>query len=123
MSTPAPRALRKSAAVSTCAATRRPAARDRIDAVEDTGLEDAFPAHFGSWVELTTQDGETRRSDVLDSFGTPARPIPDDGLRAKFESLTQTAMPGLDPQAVYAAVDGFDRLADPAALTRLFAAR
>ncbi len=96
---------------------------DRIDAVEDTGLESAFPKHFGSWVELTTRDGKTLRSDVLDSFGTPARPIPDDGLRAKFESLTQTVMPDLDLQAVYAAVDGFDGLADAAVLTRLFAAR
>ena len=96
---------------------------DRIDAVEDLGLEDAFPSHFGSWVELTTRSGETRRSDVLDSVGTPAQPIPDDGLRAKFESLTQKVMPDLNPNAVYAAVDGFDGLADAAELTRLFAAK
>jgi 2-methylcitrate dehydratase PrpD len=94
---------------------------DRVEAVQDDGLEDAFPAHFGSWVELTTTDGETRRADVLDSYGTPARPMPDDALRDKFEGLTMTVQPDLPLDKVYAAVEGFDALETPDTLTRLFA--
>jgi 2-methylcitrate dehydratase PrpD len=94
---------------------------DRVEAEFDEGMEQSFPEHLGSWVELTTTDGETRRSDVLDSHGTPARPMTGDWLREKFEGLTGAVMPDLPRDAVYAAVEGFDTLDDAAALTRLFA--
>ena len=48
---------------------------DRVEAVADDTMQAAFPAHFGSWVELAQPDGTHRRSDVLDSRGTPARPL------------------------------------------------
>ena len=61
---------------------------DRVEAVADAGMQEAFPAHFGSWLELTTRSGETRRAEVLDSLGTPANPMGRNDLIAKFESLT-----------------------------------
>ena len=51
-------------------------------------MQAAFPAHFGSWLELKDRNGETRRSDVLDSLGTPANPMRRADLVAKFDSLT-----------------------------------
>ena len=48
---------------------------DRVDAVADDAMQAAFPVHFGSWVELAVADGTRRRTEVLDSRGTPARPL------------------------------------------------
>ena len=61
---------------------------DRVDAVADPDMQAAFPAHFGSWLELKDRNGDTRRSDVLDSLGTPANPMGRAELVAKFDSLT-----------------------------------
>ena len=47
---------------------------DRVDAVADDAMQAAFPAHFGSWVELASPDGKRRRIEVLDSRGTPRAP-------------------------------------------------
>lgn len=61
---------------------------DKVSAEFCQQMEDQFPAHFGSWIELTDTDGNLRRSDVLDSLGTPANPMSVDVLIEKFDSLT-----------------------------------
>ena len=61
---------------------------DRVEAVADAEMQAAFPAHFGSWLELKVRGGGTRRSDVLDSLGTPANPMQRADLIAKFDGLT-----------------------------------
>ncbi len=94
---------------------------DRVEAEFDGEMEKSFPEHLGSWVELTTTDGEIRRADVLDSHGTPARPMTEEWLREKFEGLTDAVMPDLPRDAVYAALERFDMLEDASAITRLFA--
>ena len=67
---------------------------DRVEAVADEALEAAFPRHFGSWVEIERTDGESRRADVLDSLGTPARPMTEAALIRKYTTLCD-ALPGL----------------------------
>ena len=61
---------------------------DRVEAVADAEMQAAFPSHFGSWLELKTRGGQSRRSDVLDSLGTPANPMGRKALIAKFDGLT-----------------------------------
>ena len=77
---------------------------DRVDAVADPDMQDAFPAHFGSWLELKDRNGETRRSDVLDSLGTPANPMRRADLVAKFDSLT-AGDNGIDGARIAAMLD------------------
>ena len=60
---------------------------DRVEAVADGAMQAAFPAHFGSWVELAAPDGTRRRSEVLDSRGTPARPLTADSIGDKIRGL------------------------------------
>ena len=61
---------------------------DRVEAVADIEMQAAFPAHFGSWLELKVRGGDRRRCDVLDSLGTPANPMQRADLIAKFDGLT-----------------------------------
>ncbi len=60
---------------------------DKVEAVADRAMQAAFPEHFGSWVELVDRDGTTRRADVLDSHGTPARPMSTEAIAEKVEGL------------------------------------
>ena len=60
---------------------------DRVDAVADGSMQAAFPAHFGSWVELAAPDGTCRRTEVLDSRGTPARPLTAESIADKIGGL------------------------------------
>ena len=68
--------------------SRTLAIADRVEAVADPEMQAAFPAHFGSWLELMACNGERRRSDVLDSLGTPANPMRREDLLVKFAGLT-----------------------------------
>ncbi|RMF96415.1 MAG: MmgE/PrpD family protein [Gammaproteobacteria bacterium] len=60
---------------------------DLTEAELDPEMEAAFPKHYGSWLELETRSGERRRARVLDSLGTPARPLSLADLGEKFDSL------------------------------------
>ena len=64
---------------------------DLVESQVDEAMDQAFPEHFGSWVEVEIEGGDRRRIEVLDSLGTPARPMTDDALIAKFDSLTLPA--------------------------------
>lgn len=69
----------------------RLAVGDRVECVTDDAMEDAFPQHFGSWVEVQLADGEIRRGERLDSVGTPAYPLSIDQVAAKTSTLLQRA--------------------------------
>ena len=80
---------------------------DRVEALTDEDLEAAFPRHFGSWVEIERADGEKRRADVLDSLGTPARPMTEAALIRKYAMLCD-ALPGLPTgRTLWDRVDAF----------------
>ncbi len=74
-----------------------------------------------SRVEITLKDGETRRSDVLDSYGTPANPMEFDALRDKFEGLVRGAAPDLDIEEVVGMIGDLADLPDISALAAKFA--
>ncbi len=80
---------------------------DRVEALPDDDLEAAFPSHFGSWVEIELTNSEKRRADVLDSLGTPARPMTEAALIRKYTRLCD-ALPGLPAgQALWDRVEAF----------------
>ncbi len=97
------------------------AVADRVEAVVDDDMQAAFPEHFGSWLELETVDGNVRRADVLDSLGTPARPMTLDALVAKFDELTAPTGFGRRGAEIVERLEGFAGSDDVGELVGLFA--
>ncbi|MBE05058.1 MAG: hypothetical protein CMD67_08015 [Gammaproteobacteria bacterium] len=62
---------------------------DKVSAMPDKELDRAFPTHFGSWVEVLTVNGPKKRIKILDSYGTPAKPMDINNVLEKIESLIQ----------------------------------
>jgi 2-methylcitrate dehydratase PrpD len=60
---------------------------DRVEAHTDPAMETAFPAHFGSTLALEIEGAPGRSLCVLDSLGTPARPMTEAALIGKFDQL------------------------------------
>ena len=94
---------------------------DKVDAVEDSEMEAAFPEHFGSWVELRTQSGETRRANMLDSIGTPARPMDTAALQDKIAGLLAPLDAVPEISEITGAVETLEQEGGPARLVSLFA--
>ncbi|MGF7160387.1 2-methylcitrate dehydratase PrpD [Rhodoligotrophos appendicifer] len=60
---------------------------DLVEASADAEIEAHYPEHFGTGVDLTLKDGRTRSATVLDSIGTPARPMSRPDIKAKGQGL------------------------------------
>ena len=96
---------------------------DRVDAVADDAMQAAFPAHFGSWVELASPDGKRRRIEVLDSRGTPARPLTADAIADKIGGLLASMDDAPEVADLVDAVWSLDERGDLTRLTALLCAR
>lgn len=94
---------------------------DKVEVVEDSEMEAAFPEHFGSWVELRTQSGEARRADMLDSIGTPARPMDVAALQDKIGGLLASLEPAPEINEITGALKTLEQEGGPARLVALFA--
>jgi 2-methylcitrate dehydratase PrpD len=73
---------------------------DRVEAETDAEMEAAFPIHFGSTLTLEIEGAPSRRVAVLDSLGTPAKPMTRAALIAKFDQLVAPTGVGLSGAAV-----------------------
>jgi 2-methylcitrate dehydratase PrpD len=94
---------------------------DKVEAVEDSEMEAAFPEHFGSWVELRTQSGKTRRADMLDSIGTPARPMDAAALQDKVAGLLASLVAAPEINEITGVLETLEQEGGPARLIALFA--
>ena len=99
---------------------------DKVEVGFDAQMQEAYPEHFGNEVVITTRGGETRRVRVLDSVGTPERPMGIEQVETKVRSLIALAHPGYDPGGVLEAARNFgassgsfvDRLGDAGGIVR-----
>ncbi|MGD9538751.1 MAG: MmgE/PrpD family protein [Alphaproteobacteria bacterium] len=91
---------------------------DKVEAAIDAEMEAAFPAHFGSRLTLEAEGMPARTVTLLDSLGTPARPMTEAALIAKFDELVAPAGFALEGAEIAARIA---RLSDTPSLDGLLA--
>jgi len=80
------------------------ARRIRVTAERGTG----FPARYSGRVEVTTQDGACHTAAVDDVRGSPARPMSESELRAKFFAAAGRVLPRAAAEAVMTEIMALD---------------
>ncbi len=91
---------------------------DLVEAETDDEMEAAFPAHFGSTLLIEIDGEPPRHVKVLDSLGTPVRPMTRDALIAKFDELVAPTGLALGGAAV---AERLDRLSEASTLDDVLA--
>ncbi len=99
---------------------RRRALADRVEAVLDAEMEAAFPDHFGCRVTVRFRNGESACVRVLDSRGTPARPLTPAEVAAKFTTLMAAAGRADDADRALDRIHGFHARAGAADILDAF---
>ena len=69
---------------------------DRVEFEYDQVLETYYPARFPTGVTMTLKDGTVRSSVVMDSFGTPVRPLSPEQIGEKAKALLSEISSGID---------------------------
>jgi 2-methylcitrate dehydratase PrpD len=92
---------------------------DRVEATRAPDLDALFPAKWASRVKLHYADNRCIERTVLDSRGTPARPIGRGDIERKFLFLTKNLLSPMRQQALIEAVDTLDKAESVDGLTSL----
>jgi 2-methylcitrate dehydratase PrpD len=90
----------------------------RVHFVLDPAIDAVYPTEFPARVVVRRADGTTVEARVPAPLGTPARPIDEAGLRAKFADLTADAMSSGDRDRLLDEMQGID---SPRAVARIIA--
>src|SRR5262245_2571214 len=72
---------------------------DKVEGAADAEIEAQFPLHMGTAVAIALNDGSVRSARVMDSRGTPAKPLSLDALTEKARQLMRDVDPDLDMTA------------------------
>jgi 2-methylcitrate dehydratase PrpD len=92
---------------------------DRIDATLDTGLDRFVPEAMPNRVVLHMKDGSEREAQVIESLGSPERPLSLGGVEDKAKALLAMTGGVVDLERIVESVRGFDKIADVADFARL----
>jgi 2-methylcitrate dehydratase PrpD len=83
---------------------------DKVEGSRDPEIERDYPTRMGAAVELHFRDGSVREAHVMDSRGTPARPLSVDAIETKGQALIDSAGLRFDMAAarrtLWSATDG-----------------
>jgi 2-methylcitrate dehydratase PrpD len=91
---------------------------DRVDAELDTSLDSYVPDAMPNRVVLRLKDGSERKETVIESTGSPERPLSLDGVRDKAEALLGMVDPSIDLDRIVGTVHALPELADIGDLAR-----
>jgi 2-methylcitrate dehydratase PrpD len=87
--------------------------------VHDPALDENYPEHYTSVVELALKDGRMLSRRVEFAKGTRENPLTPDEVRAKYFRLTEPVVPRGHAEAIMAEVDRLDRARDLTPLASL----
>jgi 2-methylcitrate dehydratase PrpD len=85
---------------------------DRVEATLDTGLDRFVPDAMPNRVVLHMKDGSERQAEVIESLGSPERPLSLTGVSDKAEALLAMFGGSVDLARIVEEVRRFDRIAD-----------
>ena len=94
---------------------------DRVEFEYDQELETYYPARFPTGVTLTLRDGAVRSAVVMDSFGTPVRPLSREQIADKAKALLAEISSDIDLDRVRRLI--WDEASDGRMLAEVVAGR
>jgi len=89
---------------------------DKVESVHRPDLDPHYPAKMPHGVSLTLKDGTVRESLVMDSLGTPVRPLSTDGVLEKAKALLAPLAPRIALDEIIADVEALTTIDDVGAL-------
>ncbi|MFT5446572.1 MAG: 2-methylcitrate dehydratase PrpD [Gammaproteobacteria bacterium] len=92
---------------------------DRTEVVHESSFEPMVPGKFPHAVDIELTDGAIRSATVLDSLGTPERPLSNDGVIDKAKALVAMTDSEIDLQRIISTVEQLPQLDDISTLTQL----
>jgi 2-methylcitrate dehydratase PrpD len=82
---------------------------DIVTAKVDPDLEKKFPVKYAGGIRFRLKSGKVVEQMLLDSYGTPAKPVDRAGIEGKFHALTDSIIAPERQNAILAAAVGLDR--------------
>jgi 2-methylcitrate dehydratase PrpD len=92
---------------------------DLVTGSVDPALQKEFPAKFAGGIRFRLNDGRVVEKTLLDSYGTPAKPVDAAGIEGKFRALTDGIVAGDRQAKILAAAMKLDEAANVHGLTDL----
>jgi len=91
--------------------------RDRTTVAVSEDIDQRYPEHYGSGVDLDLDDGRTLSTTVTDALGDPENPLPEARVISKARQLMETA--ALQPGTVASVADAVLALSNGGSLSAL----
>jgi 2-methylcitrate dehydratase PrpD len=92
---------------------------DRVEVVHETAFDPMVPPKMPHAVDLELKDGSVKSVTILDSLGTPEKPLSHTGVVDKARALVDTVDRDIDLDRIIATVEALPQLDDISALTGL----
>lgn len=92
---------------------------DRIDVIHESAFDPMVPKKMPHGVDPGLKDGTVRTVTILDSLGTPEKPLSQGGVVDKARALVGTIDPEIDLDQVISTIEALPQLDDISELTGL----
>jgi 2-methylcitrate dehydratase PrpD len=92
---------------------------DRVEVSHETSFDSMVPGKFPHSVDIELTDGTVKSATILDSRGTPEKPLSNDGVIAKATALVASVDTDIDLQGIISTIEELAQLNDISTLTRL----
>lgn len=92
---------------------------DQVEVAHETSFDPMVPGKFPHGVDIELTNGSVRSATILDSRGTPEKPLSNAGVIDKATALVAMVDPDIDLQRIISTVEELPQLEDISTLTAL----